>query len=179
MVENPFKIACDSEGNPITYPGRLLNTALKNGSESNFAVDGSGTAQDFLISPPSTYSVLVGMLSICVQTSNTLAIGNRFIVNTISTLTNGLLLRIRSQNVEYTFANFQRTFDLLKLGKGSPDMISGATSYFRVNLWLPKGILLAKDGTFGTDDDFVAVRVRDDLRDLDYAEIVLQGVEVP
>lgn len=177
MVDSPFKISCDSEMNPCSLPGRILNSPLKNGSVSNLAVDGSGTPQDFSLSPSADFGVRVGVITFYVETTDNLALGDKFVVDSISTLTNGLLFKVRSQNVEYTLENCKRTRDLLKLSKGSPDMLVGATSFLRVNLWVPGGILLAKDGTYGTDD-FVSVRVQDDLRGLDFAEVFLQGVRV-
>lgn len=78
---------------------KMFSTALKNGSATNMAVNGSSTPQVFSYSPGSAYDVEIAFACILAETSNAIAYGNKFIDNTIGTLANGLLLEIKSDDM--------------------------------------------------------------------------------
>lgn len=157
---------------------KVVNAALKNGSSSNMAVNGSVTPQVFVYSTPNNFSAEVSVLSLLLETNNSVAFGNKFVDNTIATLTNGLLLEIKSDDVEFTLQNCKRTRDLVELTEGGKfDIVLGTPNFFRVQLWLPSKLKLCRQGTHPTDD-FIRATVRDNLSGLQFMEIFLQGVKL-
>jgi len=184
MIPPPYLIACDSERNPIYAPAKLMNAALKtSGGSSNLAVEGtSGAPVDFSISPPPSFGVQVGVLTLNVETSAEYDVGDHFLSSAVATLANGLMIQVKAQNVESVLledGECRRTRDLTRIcDRGSIDILQGASgSIFRAHLWIPSLLRLAAEGTY-PEPDYVRVRVQDDLRGLEFAEVFLQGVKL-
>jgi hypothetical protein len=173
--QNPYTIQQDCEGNAICVKPRVLNGPLKNGSNKNMAVDGSQSSQVFSVSPTANYGVELEQFCLIAETSNTLSFGDKFIDSTIDALSNGLLIEVKAGGEEFEIENCTRTRDLIKIARpGGWDAISAATKFFRVDIWIPPRLRLIKGS-----DDYVRATVRDDLSELSYMEIFLQGVKLP
>ena len=158
---------------------KIINQALKlNGTGStNMAVNGSVTPQVFKYEP-TTKDILVREVSVIAEV-DTIAFGNKFIRSTLSTLGNGLLVELKSDDETVTYINAKRTRDLVEVSDGPGlDIVSGTTSLFRAVFYLPDtGIILKKAGTF-TTADFLKATVRDDLTSITFLEIFFQGVKL-
>lgn len=157
---------------------KIITVPLKNGSSSNLAVNGSVTPQVFSYSPPGDNDVQIKSMCLVVETSNALAFGNKFIDSTIGTLTNGLLLEVKINDVSATWQNCKRTRDVLELADlGGVDIITGSPNLFHAHLWVPDEFTLVKQGAF-VADDYIKATVRDDLRAITYMEVFLLGVKL-
>jgi hypothetical protein len=155
-----------------------VNGTLKNGSSSNMAVNGSVTPQVFLYNPPSNADVDVASLCLIAETSNAIALGNKFIDTTIGTLANGLLIEGKADNVEFLLQTCKRTRDLVEIAApGGLDIITGTPNLFHCHLWLPSSLRLVKQGIYPSDD-YLRVTVRDDLRAITFMELFFQGVKL-
>lgn len=157
---------------------KLITVALKNGSSSNLAVNGSVTPQVFSYSPPSDNDVRVQQVCLVAETTNALSFGNKFIDTTIGTLANGLLFEVKINDVSATWQNCKRTRDVLELiALGGLDIITGSPNMFHGHFWVPDEFTLVKQGAFA-ENDYIKVTVRDDLRAITYMEVFLLGVKL-
>lgn len=157
---------------------KIVNASLKNDTVSNMAVNGSVTPQVFTYLPPVGFDVEVGVLTLLMETSNSLAFGNKFLDSTIDTLTNGLLIEIKSGDVEFSLQNCKRSRDMVELTEGGKvDIVLGTPNFLRVQLWLPGRIRLFRQGTWSTND-FIKATVRDNLTAISFMEVFFQGVKL-
>lgn len=156
---------------------KYFSATLKNGSNSNMAVNGSSAPVPFTLVKPSAQDVRIGAISIIAECSG-LAFGNKFIESTITALTNGLLFEAKADDVPIVWQTAKRTRDLIEIAApGGVVLVSGSPSLFKVDLWLPENLKFIKAGIF-TSDDYFRVTVRDDLRNLHFLEVALQGVKL-
>jgi hypothetical protein len=161
-----------------TETSKLITVPLKNGSSSNLAVNGSSTPQVFSYAPPVDNDVRIKQICLIAETSNALSFGNKFIDTTIGTLTNGMLIEVKANDVAATWQNCKRTRDLLELAiPGGTDIITGTPNLFHAHFWVPDELTLVKQGLFASDD-YIRVTVRDDLRAITFMEIFLEGVKL-
>lgn len=141
---------------------QIIEFATDSGSEF-MTVDGSGTPVNFFIPASATSerfftSLRFEALGNGIQFTNFLSKNN--------SLTNGVMVTLRSNNAEATFPLIRTTEDFGSFfSRGPSDFdvfdVSG-TDYFRSTLTFPAPFQIFKQGTFGTDD-FIRVRVQDDL----------------
>jgi hypothetical protein len=165
---------------PSPTIAKLLNGTLKNGSNSNMGVDGSGTPVEFSLAPPTDADADIQTMCLLAEFAGSVAIGNKFIANTVGTLTNGLLVQAKLSDIEFTFANLLRTREVIELSPSDngPNVIAtGTYTLLQVFFYLPPFARMCKQGTFSTDD-YVKATVRDDLTGIYFLEMFLQGVKV-
>jgi hypothetical protein len=159
---------------------KLWNISLKNGSNSNMAVNGSVTPKEFSYTATGTeFDINLEVMCLIAEFSGSPAIGNKFIADAIGTLTNGLLVEAKVDDVTYTFGNLKRTRDLIEVSQpqGGFNVIAGTTSLLQIFFYMPHSTRLVKHGIYGADD-FIKATVRDDLSSLTFLEIFLQGVKL-
>ena len=166
---------------PSATIAKLLNGPLKDsGSSPDMGIDGSSTPVEFAMAPPSDADADVHTMCLIAEFSGSIAIGNKFIVGTINTLTNGLLVEAKLSDIEFTFGNLKRTRDVIELSPADngPNLIAtGSYTFLQVFFYLPPFARMCKQGTFD-EDDYVKATVRDDLTDIYFLEMFLQGVKV-
>lgn len=158
---------------------KLWNSPLKNGSSSNMAVNGSGTPAVFSLGPSANYLLQVDSLCLIAEFTGSVAIGNKFIADAVSTLGNGLLIEAKVDDDTYTLGNLKRTRDLIEVGQpqGGFNVISGTSSLLQIFFYIPPNMRLAKQGVYGTDD-YIRATVRDNLNSFAFLEIFAQGSKV-
>lgn len=157
---------------------KLWNAPLKNGSSSNMAINGT-TPAVFSFSPGNDFEVEVHSMCVIAEFTGVPAIGNKFIADSIGTLTNGLLVEAKVGDVVFSFGNLKRTRDLIEVStpQGGFNIISGSVSLMQIFFFIPPGMKLSHQGAFSADD-YVRATVRDDLRGISYLEMFLQGVKI-
>ena len=159
---------------------KLWNSPLKNGgNSSNLAVNGSVTPVVFSYTAGAEKDSHVDVMCLIAEFTGSPAIGNKFLADALGTLTNGLLIEAKADDVAYSFGTLKRTRDLIECSQpqGGLNVITGTTSLLQVFFFIPEGLKLCKAGTFATDD-FIKATVRDDLRGLAFLEVFLQGVKL-
>lgn len=142
--------------------GRIIEFA-KNGGSDVLRVDGSVTPVDFLINASATSERFFTSLRF-----EALGNGIQFtnFLSKAGSLTNGILVTIRSNDAEVDFPPLKATEDFASyFARGNSDFqvfdVAG-TDYFRATLSFTAPFQVFKQGTFATDD-FIRVRIRDDL----------------
>jgi hypothetical protein len=159
-------------------PVKLLTAALKDGSSSNMAVNGSGTARVYTYNPPANFDIEVHTVTLVAESAGAIAFGNKFIDTNIGTLTNGLLIEVKINDVTSTWHTAKRTRDLVELSaNGGFNVMSGTPNLLRVEFHVCPRLRMAKDGTFATPD-YIKATVRDNLTTLSYMEIFVQGAKL-
>lgn len=158
---------------------KVWNAPLKNGSSSNMAVNGSGTSQVFSISVNANFDFEIQSMCLIAEFAGSPAIGNKFIMDTIATLANGLLVEAQINGEAFSFGNLKRTRDLVEVSQpqGGFNLITGTTSLFQVFFYIPPHARMCKIGTH-SPDDYVKATVRDNLNGISFLEIFLQGVKL-
>jgi hypothetical protein len=159
-------------------PSHIIANSIKtSGGSSNLAVNGSVTPVVFEYNPPNNYDIHVNALSFLFEDTTALAFGNKFILSTIGTLANGLLLETKAGDaVTSPWQNMKRTRDLIEICHDF-DIATGTVNFMRVKVHLPQSLYLSRNGTF-TNPDYIRITVRDDLTALDFAEAHFQGVKL-
>jgi len=139
-------------------------------------VNGAVTPVVFEYNPPAGFDIEVSALSINIEDTGAFAFGNKFVLSTLASLTNGLLLEMKAGDVVFSpWANMQKTRDIFKASSDFSIVTSG-TNYLRSIFHIPHPLRLARSGTY-TNPDYIRITVRDDLTSLDYAELYLQGLK--
>jgi len=159
-------------------PSIIIANSIKTSEGSaNLAVNGSVTPVVFEYNPPNNYDIHVNALSFLFEDTTAFAFGNKFIISTIGTLTNGLLLETKAGDVVTSpWQNMKRTRDVIEVSHDF-DIVTGTTNFMRVRVHLPKSLYLCRNGSF-TNPDYIRITVRDDLTALDFAEAHFQGVKL-
>jgi hypothetical protein len=157
-------------------PSKIIANSIKSGGSANLAVDGSVTPVVFEYNPPADYDIEVTALSLLFEDTTAFAFGSKFIINTLSTLTNGLLLEVRASDAAVTWQNMKRTRDIIEICDDF-DIITGTPGFMRAKIHLPKSLILSRSGTYASEE-YLRVTVRDDLSSLDFAEAHFQGVKI-
>lgn len=142
--------------------GRIVEFA-KNAGSSDLRVNGSVTPVDFTVPASSTKQRFITSIRF-----EALGNGIQFtkFLSIVGTLTNGVLLTLRSNNSQIDFPAIKATEDFasyFSLGAANFDLYDVAgTDYFRATLTFEAPFQIYKAGTFATDD-FIQVRIRDNL----------------
>lgn len=159
-------------------PSLLIANAIRlaGGGSSNLNVNGSLTPVVFEYTPSNNYDIEITALSLLFEDSGAFAFGSKFILNTLSTLPNGLLLEVKASDQTVTWQNMKRTRDILEICEDF-DIITGTTNFFRAKIHLPKSLRLLRAGTFA-QPDYIRLTVRDDLTAIDWGEGYFQGVKL-
>lgn len=160
-------------------PHALWNGPLKNGSSSDMAVDGSGTPVEFSIVNEGDDDYELRSLCLIAEFLGSLAIGPKFLKDSISTLANGLLLEAKLNDEVITFGNFKVTHDLVEVStpQGGLNIISGTNTLIQIFFYIPEHTQARAHGTFATDD-YIKATVRDDLSDIWFLECFAQGLKL-
>jgi hypothetical protein len=158
---------------------KLWNFPLKNGSSSNLAVNGASTPVEFTLTASSNADFELHSMCLIAEFSGTVAIGNKFLIDTIGTLANGLLVAAKVDDNTYLFGTMKRTRDLIEVSQpqGGFNLLTGTTSLIQIFFYIPPHMRLCKIGTFQADD-YVKATVCDDLRNVTYMEMFCQGVKL-
>lgn len=142
--------------------GRIIEFA-ENGGSPDLLVNGSSTPVEFFINASSTKQRFFTSLRF-----EALGNGIQFtkFLSQNSSLSNGILVTIRSNDSEITFPEIKTTEDFASLfSRGPSDFdvfdVSG-TDYFRATLTFAAPFQLFKQGTF-TTDDFIKITIQDNL----------------
>lgn len=159
-------------------PAKLLTVPLKDGSSSNMAVNGSGTPKVFTYSPPADWNIEIHTITLIAETSGAIAFGNKFIDTGLATLTNGLLIEIKAEDVSSVWQTAKRTRDLVELSaNGGFNVLSGTPNLLRVEFHICPRLRMSKDGTY-VNPDYMRATVRDNLTSISYMEIFIQGAKL-
>ena len=156
-------------------PSKVIATAVKNGTSANLAVDGSVTPVVFEYQPPASHEIEITQLSLLFE-GTAMAFGNKFVLNTLSTLTNGLLLECKAADLAFTWQNAKRTRDVIEIAKDF-SIVTGTVNFMRANIHLPRSLRLARAGTYA-QPDYLRLTVRDNLTTFDFAEAFFQGTKI-
>jgi len=159
-------------------PSLIIASSIKtSGGSANLGVDGSVTPVVFEYNPPNNYDIEISAISFLFEDTTAFQFGNKFILTGINTLTNGLLLEIKTGDVVTSpWQNMKRTRDLIEISSDF-DIITGTVNFMRIKIHLPRSMRLSKSGTFSTPD-YLRITVRDNLSSLDFAEAHFQGVKL-
>lgn len=159
-------------------PAKLLTVPLKDGGSSNLAVNGSGTPRVFTYSPPADWNIEIHTITLIAETSGAISFGNKFIDTGLATLTNGLLIEIKAEDVSSVWQTAKRTRDLVELSaNGGFNVLSGTPNLLRVEFHICPRLRMSKDGTY-VNPDYMRATVRDNLTTLSYMEIFIQGAKL-
>lgn len=158
---------------------KIWSSALKDGGNSNMAVDGSATPKIYSLEATSNNDYEVHSLCVIAEFVGSPAIGDKFLSSAIDVLANGLLLEAKINDTEYVFGNIKRTREMLEMShpQGGFNAILGNTSLLQVFMYIPPRTVMKKIGTFD-NDDYIKATVRDNLVSINYMEIFGQGVEL-
>lgn len=149
---------------PAGVGDRFLVNAL-DGSSPDLRVDGSSTPVDFTIDADADQDTFVSELRFF-GGCNGIKFNQFFCKN--QELTNGLEVTLRSDGAEYTFPDLKKTEDFKnKFSIGSAanfrlDIQSGGDQFLAV-LSFETPFPIRKAGTVAGGDDFIRIRVQDDL----------------
>ena len=159
-------------------PSKIIAKAIPPvlGGGNSLAVDGSVTPVVFEYNPPTGWDIEINHLTFLFENTAGVAIGNQFVYDNMGTLSNGLLLEVKADDLSVNWQNMKRTRDLIEICDDF-DVITGAKSLFRAKVHLPRALRLARDGTFGSPD-YIRLTVRDNLSSIDFAEAFFQGVKI-
>jgi len=173
-----FEASYKARANQPFIPTKILTTALKNGSATNMAVNGSVTPQVFVYNPPADWDIEIHTITLVAETAGAIAFGNKFIDTNLATLANGLLFEVKINDETSTWQNCKRTRDLVELSaNGGFNVLSGTPNLLRVEFHVCKQLRLARAGTFA-NPDYVRATVRDNLNTISYLEVFMQGAKL-
>lgn len=145
---------------------------LTNGSSSSMTVDGSSTPVEFTWSPPSSQTWYLQTIEMLLIDPGTMDAGDFGSIS--GSLSNGVLVTIRSQGTLYTIVNLQTNADLsLLFGGGGTGSNSGSifdsagfldsSDIFRGSKAFSSPIILQN-----STSDFVKITIRDNLTSLSH-----------
>jgi len=158
-------------------PSLIIASSIKSSGSANLGVNGSITPVVFEYNPPAGYDIEITALSLLFEDTGAFAFGNKFVLNTLATLTNGFLLEAKAGDVAVTpWQNMKRTRDIIEISSDF-SIVTGTPNFFRVKIHLPKTLRLFRAGSFASPD-YIRLTVRDDLSTLDFAEAHFQGVKI-
>lgn len=161
-------------------PTRLWSTALKRSNGSpNMAVDGSGVPVEFSLVNTTAHEYEILSMCLIAEFVGSLAIGPKFLKDSIGTLANGLLVEAKLDDEVFSFGNLKVTHDLIEVSQpqGGLNIIAGTNTLVQVFFLIPQYTQARAHGTFAADD-YVRATVRDKLTDLWFLEMYLQGVKL-
>jgi len=163
---------------PVPVSAKLWNKPLKRDGgtgQSKLSIDGSVTPVEFVLLSDPDVDLIVQSMCLIAEFTGSIAIGDKFLMDALSTLSNGLFIEAQMNGESFNFGNLKRTRDVVEMSQpqGGFNTIVGTTSLWQVFFYLPQFSQVSKDST-----DYVKVTVRDDLSDIDFMEIFLQGVKV-
>jgi len=158
-------------------PSRLFATAINvsGGGPASLAVDGSATPVVFEYNPPNNYDIQVTALTLLFE-GGAMSFGNRFVLNAISTLANGLWLEAKVADLYVNWQNMKRTRDIIEICQDF-DIVTGNPNLMRAKIHLPTQLNLARAGTY-QEPDYIRLTVRDNLTGFNFAEAHIQGVKL-
>jgi hypothetical protein len=157
-------------------PSKVIASAIKNGNSANLAVDGSDTPVVFEFNPPGDYEIEVTQLSLLFEDTDAFQFGNKFVLNTLATLANGLLLECKAADLAFNWQNMKRTRDIIEISRDF-SIVTGTVNFLRANVHLPRSLRLARAGTYA-QPDYLRLTVRDILTSFSFAEAFFQGTKI-
>lgn len=152
------------EGEAIAFgsipsnPASIKNDFVKNGTNTSLLVDGSVTPVEFTYLPDATYDISIQEIKF-VMVSNAISFGTNYFGATSGSLSNGLLIEIRSNDSPGTIFNIVQNECFIHFASpggfnwvvSSKDMMSST--------YLVGGALKLIHGS----SDYIKVTVRDDI----------------
>lgn len=159
-------------------PSFIIANSIKTGAGSaNLGVNGSVTPVVFEYTPPASADIEITALTLMFEDTTAMRFGNFFVLSTLATLTNGLLLEVKAGDILVSpWQTMKRTRDIVEISADF-DIITGTTNFIRAKIHLPHTLRLSRAGTFATAD-FIRLTVRDDLSAIDFGEAHFQGVKL-
>jgi len=143
--------------------GRFIEFFENSGGQSELIVNGDPTPIDFFIDAPATGIKFINVIRF---SANASGIKFQQFLSKSSNLANGVMITVRSNNIEVTFPLIVSTDDLFNDFSRGPDnfnFITGAgDDQVRFTLTFPSAFPLAPVGSFAVDD-FIRIRIQDDL----------------
>lgn len=150
---------------------------LTRSASLQMAVDGSGTSKVFSAgADPNCHMELVSFCLLA-EFNSSFAVGSKFISSSITTLSTGLLLEGKLDDVEYAFGNLTDTKSVIRIAdaQSGPNILTGSSgSLVQIFFTLPSPARIAKAGTY-TTDDYIKATVRDDLTKFSHLEMYIQS----
>lgn len=153
-------------GTVSVVPGSIANQfiqTLKNAGSDNLLVNGSITPVEFILNADPVFDLFITQLRIGAQ-ANGIKFG-QFL--STSSLTNGVLLEIRSDGQIFQFPAFKTTEDIKTfLCKGADQFIlnvQSAKDDLTATFIPDASIPIRKQGTISGGDDYIKIIVRDNL----------------
>lgn len=151
---------------------------VKNAGSSAMNVNGSVTAQNFDYSPASSTTVYVDAIGLVISDPGTPDFVD---FGSITALTNGLQLKVRTNGTEYTFCNLQNNTDISLHFGGSYAYVPGLgqlgwlneTDFF-LGFMTFRNALTLKNST----SDYIRFTVRDNLTAVDRLQALVKAWRV-
>lgn len=148
---------------------------LKNGAATNMAVNGSVTPVVFQFTALAAKDIRLNGIRLR-GSDNGIKLENFMALN--SSITNGMLLEIKSQDEVFTYPAFKKTSDIrdyFNFGGGLWEVnIGSALDHVVATALLESPIVIKKQGTYATDD-YVKMTVRDNLTSVTEIEMLTFG----
>ncbi len=156
--------------------GNLVFKHALNGGSNQMAVDGSGAAVDFIVSPDASYDTVIESLAF-ESFANGIKIDKFLSLN--SDLTNGLLIEVKSEDSIFQFlpiTNTQEFDSHFSYGPGrSFSLVFASGNDSMVARFGPKSsFLLKKQGTYPSDD-YIKISIRDDISSINSLQFITFG----
>lgn len=144
-------------GTPVNY-----NLTEQGGSSIEMNVNGSSTPVVFEILPDSIQDFYVGSIYVYAQDG---AIKMSNYLGSNGTLTNGLLIEVKSNNIMTTYNVIQSTAEFMAWSTEEKFLRLGDAGGDAIKAIRTDGFVLKKSGTYGSadKDDYIRVTVQDDL----------------
>lgn len=151
----------------------LIRQKLINSGSANININGSVTNY-FFEYKPNAHDVELIHISFIVE-EPTIAFGNTFFGET--SLTNGLLLQLKVNDVVYNLDNFKYTRDMVDFSSpGGFYMDRASPDIARILYTFPPDVILKSSGSF-VNPDYVRVLVRDNISGISYIHSIITGLE--
>lgn len=146
------------------------------GGSPDMDVNGSVTPVVFSYYAGSDYDVELSSITMIIE-EPAIAFGTTFWGET--GLTNGLLVEVKSEDLENVLCNPRYTRECLEAAEvGGFDLVTATPDFARVVRAFPPGTILKKAGTYPGDEDYIRATVRDNISGLSYFRMIVRGTKV-
>ena len=160
--------------------GESFDQFLLNGASKDMAINGSVTAVDFRVEADATDDIIITDMILAGQ-DGSIKFSNWFALN--SPLSPGVEISLKSDDKATTYDPLTTTTELMAFSSGDIEnsSVTGEAVVISFRKFSPSLIIRAQ-GTHGgasTDDDFIQVKIQDNLTGMDSFTCQVRGVKVP
>jgi hypothetical protein len=143
---------------PVSSSSNIFMQRVENGGSDDLSIDGSSVPVEFVVNADASDDIILYEVRF-VMVVNSLSIdGTSF--GSISALTNGVLLTVKSNSIETNIANLQINEDFLSLYSPGGTYLE----YAAENDFIVSGMYFGGNTKlYAGSSDFVKITVRDDL----------------